>query len=107
MSKFVIDIVQGEKGPEDRKFLVTCNGTPPTMVDVATLVLLFYNNEDNLYSRGRCGMGGEKWFSFLDKVILQNGITPELLEEFGLPNVFPIVNDRTNVKLKPIGVTKP
>lgn len=72
----MIEIKQGDKGPNDKKVFV--NGYQISYIELANITLQLYKNEDNLYPPGLGFRGGEMLLDFVTEVCRNGGLTEEI-----------------------------
>ena len=77
----MIEYKQGKKHEKDKIVLV--NGHQITFKELAEIMIVFYNNEENIYPRPRF-MGGEYFANFIRECLSTGEVTKEILTKYKL-----------------------
>ena len=77
----MIEYKQGKKHEKDKIVLV--NGHQITFKELAEIMIVFYNNEENIYTRPRF-MGGEYFANFIRECLSTGKVTKEILTKYKL-----------------------
>ena len=77
----MIEYKQGKKNENVKIVLV--NGHQITFKELAEIMIVFYNNEENIYPRPRF-MGGEYFANFIRECLSTGKVTKEILTKYKL-----------------------
>ena len=77
----MIEYKQGKKHEKDKIVLV--NGHQISFKELAEIMIVFYNNEENIYPRPRF-MGGEYFANFIRECLSTGKVTREILSKYKL-----------------------
>ncbi len=77
----MIEYKQGKKHKDDK--IVFVNGHPITFKELAEIMIVFYNNEENIYPQPRF-KGGEYFADFIRECLTSKAVTEEILKKYKL-----------------------
>ncbi len=77
----MIEYKKGKKHENDKIVLV--NGHQITFKELAEIMIVFYNNEENIYPRPRF-MGGEYFANFIRECLATKAVTEAILKKYKL-----------------------